>query len=67
VTLILSCAALVRFSSYYEIIFLGFVFDCLYATPLFFFPHFPSATVLTFFLLAFSFFIKKYLRMEAGV
>lgn len=67
VTLFFSLAALIRFSSYYEILFLGFIFDSLYIVSFFHFLNFPVATSFAFFLLTFSFFIKKYLRLKAGV
>lgn len=63
VTLVLSLFALIRFSSYYEILFLGFVFDVLYAVPFLFFPRFPVAIVVAYILLLSSFFFKKYLRV----
>lgn len=62
VTLFLSLSVLIRFSSYYEILFLGFIFDALHAIPFFSFPRFPFAILLAYILLLLSFFIKKYLR-----
>ena len=63
VTLLLALSALVRFSSYYEIILFGFVFDALHAVPFFFFPRFPFGILLAYALLMLSFFAKKYVRV----